>query len=118
MSVRGNQGSRPNFPTAFGDKLNIPEKGALSNQKIEGNVTYFESQIAGDIDYEQPREFYQVQLTEQDRANLHSNIAGTLVNVDNEDIRETLLKQFAKVDPALERGIRDAYKKASNGTAV
>lgn len=76
------------------------------------------SEINDDIDFEQPRQFYNVQLSEHDRANLHNNIAGTLVNVDNEDIRETLLKQFAKVDAALERGVRDAYKKASNGTIV
>ena len=119
LSVRGNQGSRPNFPTEFGDKLNVEKKsGALPEQKIEGDVEYYLSEINEDIDYEQPRQFYQVQLSEHDRANLHSNIAGTLVNVDNEDIRETLLKQFAKVDAALERGVRDAYKKASNGTVA
>jgi catalase len=115
LAVRGNQGSRQNFPDEYRDKLNVVERpSALANQKVEGNVTYYESQIEGDIDYEQPREFYQVQMNAQDRANLHSNIAGTLVNVDNDDIRETLLEQFGKVDSALERGVREAYKEAMN----
>jgi len=43
---------------------------------------------------------------------LHSNIAGTLVNVDNDDIRETLLEQFGRVDAALEKGVREAYREA------
>jgi catalase len=115
LAVRGNQGSRQNFPDEYRDKLNVVERpSALANQKVEGNVTYYESQIEGDIDYEQPRQFYQVQMNAQDRANLHSNIAGTLVNVDNDDIRETLLEQFGKVDSALERGVREAYKEAMN----
>lgn len=113
LAVRGNQGSRQNFPDEYRDKLNVVERpGALVTPKVEGNVTYYESEIQGDIDYEQPREFYQVQLNEQDRANLHSNIAGTLVDVTNDDIRETLLEQFGKVDKALEQGVRDAYKEA------
>lgn len=113
LEGRGNQGSRQNFPDEFRDKMNVVEKpGAITHQKVEGNITYYESQIEGDIDFEQPREFYQVQLNAQDRANLHSNIAGTLVNVDNDDIRETLLEQFGKVDAALEQGVRDAYQEA------
>lgn len=113
LSVRGNQGSRQNFPDEHRDPLNVVKKpGAITEPKIEGNLTYWESEIAGDIDFEQPREFYQVQLSEQDRQNLHSNIAGTLVDVDVDDIRETLLEQFGKVDAALERGVREAYQEA------
>lgn len=113
LSVRGNQGSRQNFPDEHRDPLSVVKKpGAITEPKIEGNLTYWESEIAGDIDFEQPREFYQVQLSEQDRQNLHSNIAGTLVDVDVDDIRETLLEQFGKVDAALERGVREAYQEA------
>lgn len=113
LSVRGNQGSRQNFPDEHRDPLNVVKKpGAITEPKIEGNLTYWESEIAGDIDFEQPREFYQVQLSEQDRQNLHSNIAGTLVDVDVDDIRETLLEQFGKIDAALERGVREAYQEA------
>ncbi|KAM0718616.1 hypothetical protein Q7P37_005686 [Cladosporium fusiforme] len=113
LSVRGNQGSRQNFPDQYRDPLKTVKKpGAITEPKIEGNLTYYQSEIEGDIDFEQPRQFYQVQLSEQDRKNLHDNIAGTLVNVDNDDIREALFEQFAKVDAALERGVREAYKEA------
>ena len=40
------------------------------------------------------------------------------MSVDNDDIREMLLGEFAKVDEALEQGVRDAYQTALSEAAL
>ncbi|KAF2726284.1 catalase-like protein [Polychaeton citri CBS 116435] len=113
LNTLGNQGSRPNFPAEFIDPLNIIERPAtVIEQPLNGSTVHWESEIDESIDYEQPRIFYEQQIAQHDRDNLHSNIAGTFLMVDNEAVRNTLYKEFGKISSDLEAGVRAAYKEA------
>ncbi|KAI7640388.1 hypothetical protein KC322_g20600 [Hortaea werneckii] len=115
LAVHGNSGSRKNFPAEYIDPINVIEKPAtVIEQPLNGSTVHWESQIDGDIDYEQPRMFYEG-LSQTDKDHLYSNIAGTLVNVDNEEVMAALLKQFGLVSDDFEKGVRTAYKKAMSG---
>jgi catalase len=117
--VHGNQGSRPNFPAKYIDLLNV-EARQHYDIDVPLNATstvYYESQIDDNIDYEQPRMFYEG-FSQTDKDHLYSNIAGTLVNVDNQGVLDALFAQFEKVSPALKSGVQSAYAAALNSTST
>jgi catalase len=113
LSALGNQGSRKNFPAKYIDPINvIPRPATEIEDPLSGTTVFHESDFDPNIDYEQPTMFYENSLSAGDRANLHGNIAGTLVNVDNEQVFNALLEQFGKVSKDFEAGVREAYKAA------
>ncbi|KAI7366817.1 CAT1 catalase [Hortaea werneckii] len=115
LAVHGNSGSRKNFPAEYIDPINVIEKPAtVIEQPLNGSTVHWESQMEGDIDYEQPRMFYEG-LSQTDKDHLYSNIAGTLVNVDNEEVMTALLKQFGLVSEDFEKGVGTAFEKAMSG---
>jgi catalase len=75
------------------------------------------SEIDENIDYEQPRMFYEG-LSDTDKDHLYSNIAGTLLNVDVQGVLDNLFKQFEKISPALLAGVKDAYAKAQQAKST
>lgn len=112
LAQHGNQGSRKNFPAEYIDPINVIERpGTVIEQPLNGSTVHWQSQIEGDIDYEQPRIYYE-SMSDMDKDHLHSNIAGTLTNVDNEAVFEALMKQFGLTSKSLEQGVRSAYEKA------
>ncbi|PSK40142.1 Catalase-1 isoform B [Elsinoe australis] len=117
IAVHGNQGSRPNHPAVW-DDLEIPERpGTIVEDDLSGRTEHYESKINETLDYEQPKYFYEEVLNEQDRRNLHANIAGTLVNVKRQQVFDGLLGQFEKISPAFAQGVRSAFETArGNGT--
>ncbi|KAF2770825.1 catalase-like protein [Teratosphaeria nubilosa] len=117
--VHGNQGSRPNFPAKYIDMINVVErKGYDIDFPLNATSTVqYESQIEGDIDYEQPRMFYEG-FSQTDKDHLHGNIGGTLVNVDNKEVLDALFEQFGKVSPALKAGVNSAYLAAQNSNSA
>ncbi|EME43913.1 hypothetical protein DOTSEDRAFT_151493 [Dothistroma septosporum NZE10] len=115
LTQHGNQGSRKNFPAEYIDPINVIEKPATvidDDLSMYGTKTvHWESQIDEDIDFEQPRMFYEG-FSQTDKDHLYSNVAGTLVNVDNQKVFDAILEQFGRVSPKLEQGIRVAYEVA------
>jgi catalase len=118
LSNLGNQGSRPNFPAEYIDPIHvIPRPKTEIEDPLEGNTVFYQSELDPNLDYEQPALFYNTTLSPHDRGNLHANIAGTLVNVDNKQVFDALLAQFGKISPALEEGVRSAYQDAAGKAA-
>lgn len=93
--------------------INIIDRPATEiDDELPGTHTvHWQSEIDEDIDYEQPKMFYEG-FSQTDKDHLYSNIAGTLVNVDNSEVLEKVLEQFGKVSPALLQGVRAAYEEA------
>ncbi|EPQ32272.1 uncharacterized protein PFL1_00469 [Pseudozyma flocculosa PF-1] len=118
-SVHGNQGHRPNYPSIL-DKLKVLDRPkTVIEDKLEGSTVHYESKINPDIDYEQPRQFYEQQLTQSDRDNLHSNFAGAMANVKASIIIDNLMAQFQKISPKLAAGVQAELQKAkAKGSAV
>ena len=113
ISTSGNQGSRPNYPS-LKDQLKLSSKPkTLIQDELKGQTVYYQSEINPDIDFEQPRMFYEG-LSAQDQKNLHSNIGGKVIKVKDQDIVNQLLGQFEKVSPQLASGVRSAMKEAAN----
>ncbi|KAF2228197.1 catalase-like protein [Elsinoe ampelina] len=118
IAVHGNQGSRPNFPAEW-DDLAIPERKAVVQDELVGQTVWWQSEMDEEKDYEQPRYFYEKVLGEQDRINLHGNIAGTLVNVKRQEVLDGIFAQFGRIAEALESGVRGELEKAKgNGTVT
>ena len=114
LSAHGNQGSRKNFPAEYIDPINVIDKPrTVIEQELSGSTVHWQSKIDENIDYEQPRLFYEG-FSQTDKDHLYSNIAGTLLNVDNKEVFDALMKQFGKVSQALEAGVRDAYTEAQS----
>lgn len=115
LTSHGNQGSRPNFPAEFIDDLNYIERpGTVIDDDIPGDKTvHWLSEIDENIDYEQPRMFYEG-FSQTDKEHLYSNIAGTLVNVDNQEVLNALFVQFEKISPALLQGVQAAHEEAKS----
>lgn len=114
LSQQGNQGSRKNFPAEFIDPINVISKpNTTVDDNLSGTTVHWQSEIDEDIDYEQPRLFYE-SFSQADKDNLYSNIAGTLVNVDNQVVFDAILKQWKIVSPALASGIAAAYELAKS----
>lgn len=112
LAVHGNQGSRPNFPYAEDALKVISRPGTEIDGPLNAtSTTHFEYQIK-DIDYEQPRMFYEKTMSANDRQNLHSNIGGTLPMVKNQDVLDQLFEQFGKISKDLEAGVKKAYQDA------
>ncbi|GAB7358125.1 hypothetical protein MBLNU230_g0284t1 [Neophaeotheca triangularis] len=110
LAVHGNQGSRKNFPAEYIDPINVIDRpDTVIEQELGDSTVHWQSTIDDNIDYEQPRQFY-LSFSEGDKQNLYGNIAGTLVNVDNQEVFDNLMLQFGKVEPRLEQGIREAYE--------
>ncbi|KAF7193427.1 Catalase [Pseudocercospora fuligena] len=111
--TNGGQGSRKNFPAEYIDMINIIDRpGTEIDDEIPGTHTvHWQSQIDENIDYEQPKMFYEG-FSQTDKDHLYSNIAGTLVNVDNQEVITKLFEQFEKVSPALLEGVKKAYEEA------
>jgi len=108
LTQHGNQGSRKNFPAEYIDPINVIDRpNTTIEQELSRSTVHYESQIE-DIDYEQPRMFYEG-FSRTDKEHLYGNIAGTLLNVDNQWVFDALLEQFDKVSAGLEQGVRDAY---------
>ncbi|KAF4550230.1 Catalase-like protein [Elsinoe fawcettii] len=117
IAVHGNQGSRPNYPAPW-DELDVPERRAVVEDELDGRTTHWQSEVV-EKDYEQPRYFYENVLNEQDRRNLHGNIAGTLVFVNRAEVLDEILGQFERVAPALAQGVRSELERArGNGTST
>ena len=77
--LAGYAGSRKNFPAEYIDPIHVIEKpGTVIEQDLSGTTVHWESAIDEDIDYEQPRMFYDG-FSQMDKDHLYSNIAGTLV---------------------------------------
>jgi catalase len=113
LSNLGNQGSRPNFPAKYIDPINVIAKPKTEiEDPLEGNTVFYQSELDPNLDFEQPALFYNTTLSSRDRENLHANIAGTLVHVDNQEVFGALLEQFGKISPAFEEGVRLAYRDA------
>lgn len=113
LTTHGNQGARKNFPAEFIDPINVIARPDTEiEDPLEGSTVFWQSTIDPDIDFEQPKMFYEQNLTAPDRANLHGNIAGTLLNVDNQKVFDALLANFGKVSAQLEAGVRQAYETA------
>ena len=114
LSAHGNQGSHKNFPAEYIDPINVIDKPkTVIEQELNGSTVHWQSKIDENIDYEQPRLFYEG-FSQTDKDHLYSNIAGTLLNVDNKEVFDALMKQFGKVSQALEAGVRDAYTEAQS----
>lgn len=98
--------------------MNVIERpGTVIEEELSGSIVHYESQIE-DIDYEQPRLFYQG-FSQTDKDHLYSNIAGTLINVDNQKVLDALMVQFGKIHEGLEAGVKAAYDIAkANATAT
>lgn len=113
LSQQGNQGYRKNFPAKYIDPINvIPRPATVIEDKLNGSTTvYWESQIDERIDYEQPTLYYEG-LSQTDKEHLQSNIAGTLVNVDNIAVLDAVLQQWNRVSAELGSGILKAYERA------
>jgi catalase len=89
--------------------MNVIERpGTVLEVDTGSKSVYWESTIDEDIDYEQPRLFYE-SFSQTDKDHLYANIAGTLVNVDNTEVFDALMAQFGKVSGDLEAGVRAAY---------
>ncbi|CAK1363215.1 unnamed protein product [Cercospora beticola] len=119
LSSTGNQGSRLNFPAEYLDPINVIDRpGTAIESPIEGDSTVqWLSAIDEDIDYEQPRLFYQG-FSQTDKDHLYSNIAGTLVNVNHQEVLDALFVQFGKIDQALLNGVQTAYEQAKQKKAA
>ncbi|KAF2164264.1 hypothetical protein M409DRAFT_25607 [Zasmidium cellare ATCC 36951] len=116
LTQHGNQGWRKNFPAEYIDPIQVIEKpGTVIEQELNGSTVHWESVIDENIDYEQPRLFYEG-FSQTDKDHLYSNIAGTLVNLDNQAVFNALLEQFGKVHRGLEAGVRTAYAAAKANT--
>ncbi|SMY24970.1 unnamed protein product [Zymoseptoria tritici ST99CH_1A5] len=112
LSQVGNQGSRKNFPAEFIDPINVVDRDATTIDVETGSRSvYWESKLDEDVDYEQPRLFYE-SFSRMDKDHLYSNIAGTLVNVDNVEVFDAILLQFGKISSDLEAGVRAAHAEA------
>ncbi|EME79297.1 uncharacterized protein MYCFIDRAFT_167175, partial [Pseudocercospora fijiensis CIRAD86] len=105
----GGQGGRKNFPAQYIDMINIIDRpGTEIDDEIPGTHTvHWLSKIDENIDYEQPKMFYEG-FSQTDKDHLYSNIAGTLVNVNNQEVLTKLFEQFQKVSPALLDGVKKA----------
>lgn len=113
LQAHGNQGARKNFPATHLDPIHIIDRpGTAIDGALEGGSTvHWLSEIDEDIDYEQPRLFY-TSFSHTDKEHLYSNIAGTLVNVDRQEVLDALLGQFKKIHPDLLSGVKKAYATA------
>ncbi|KAL9527289.1 Catalase [Sphaerulina musiva] len=111
LSPHGNQGKRLNFPAEILDPIHIIDRpGTAIDHPLEGDSTVqWLSEIDENIDYEQPRLFYEG-FSQTDKDHLYSNIAGTLVNVDHQPVLDALFEQFGKISPALLTGVQTAYQ--------
>lgn len=81
LTQHGNQGSRKNFPAEYIDPIQVTDRpGTVIEQQLNGSTVHWESTIDEDIDYEQPRMFYEG-FSQTDKDHLYSNVAGTLVSL-------------------------------------
>ena len=85
----------------------------MVEDNLNGTTVHWQSEMDENIDYEQPRLFYE-SFSQTDKDNLYSNIAGTLVNVDNREVFDALMKQWSIVSPELASGIAAAYEQAKS----
>lgn len=111
-SVHGNQGSHGNSPSLKDRLRTMAQPRTVTSQAVTGTTMHWESKLDPKIDYEQPRVFYEKDLTETDRRNLHFNVASTLVNVRDSSIVDDVLAQFEKVSPTLASGVKAAVDAA------
>jgi catalase len=96
-TVNGNQGSGPNYePNSHNGPVEDPTK-KQSQFTVSGLSGRYPHQHPND-DFEQPRALFRKVMTETDRANLISNICGSLGGA-RRDIQEKMIKLFYKVDP-------------------
>ncbi|MCO5596368.1 hypothetical protein L7F22_050429 [Adiantum nelumboides] len=104
-TVLGNQGDRPMYPASW-DPYRYEKQVVFPkvNLKPGAKVEHFSSKIK-DIDYEQPRYFFEQVLSDHDKANFMDNWAGALSMVKRGYIVEQLLKQFRIVNPQLAEGV-------------
>ncbi|PWN33904.1 catalase-like protein [Meira miltonrushii] len=116
MPVTGDYGNQPIYPSSAGtykpaskDETVAPLIKLYNNATIE---TYVGE--ATDIDYEQPRYFYQ-HLSANDKKNLHSNFAGAMSKVTQPNVVSNVIKMFNKIDPNLAKGVTAAIAAAKKG---
>lgn len=120
-----NQGSRPNYPsTVYEMKFQTPAYDSSNHTTWLGGAVRSLSKIDESVDFDWPRQFVSGclaccivatdpsvqcdELSEQDRQNLISNIAGHLVGVKNDEIKKRQLDVFAKVTPEFASAIAKA----------
>jgi len=108
-----NQGSRPNYPSTQ-DQLNYqPPAYDPSNHTIWiGGAVRSLSKINETVDFDWPRSFWS-NLSQQDKDNMVSNIAGHLGAVNSDQIKKRQLDVFAKVAAdfasAIAKGMNYSY---------
>lgn len=113
MRVDGNGGSAPNyFPNSF-DNIKPDEAYKQPAWTLDSNVADWYSRNApGEDDhYSQPGIFYREVLSEQDRKNLVSNIAGAMKGIDGprkNDIVNRQLCHFFRADIGLGMAVAQA----------
>jgi catalase len=114
-TVNGNQGSAPNFEpnsiagTPKADKVYAQHKFTVEDAAIVAR----HAQQHPNSDFEQPHEFYHKVLSEQDRANLVSNIAGNLKGAKKALQQRVINEYFGQVDKGFAARIAEAIQKSS-----
>ncbi|PLW35411.1 hypothetical protein PCASD_13988 [Puccinia coronata f. sp. avenae] len=103
-SYLGNQGSRPAFDASYSRLAVVPRAYSTDNHTIwkSGAIRYL-SQIS-DIDFEQPRYFYNNLSTDQ-KKNLVDNFAGGLSQVKNSNVVKRVLQVVQRASPELAQRI-------------
>jgi catalase len=127
-----NQGSRPNYPsTVYEMKFQQPVLDSTNHTIWVGNAVRSLSQIDPRVDWDWPRQFVREypcvlkselltllfcpkvnECSENDVANLISNIAGHLSGVKVDEIKKRQLDVFANVTPKFAEAIAKAMNYA------
>ncbi len=113
MRVDGNGGSSPNyFPNSF-DNIKPDESYKQTSLQLDTNIAdWYNRNAEGENDhYTQPGIFYREVLSEQDKKNLVSNIAGAMKGIDGPKRGEIINRQlchFFRADIGLGMAIAQA----------
>lgn len=108
----GSFGHQPNYPSSAGT-YTLGPRSPLPKVPLAANATIIEYEgKIGDIDYEQPRHFYQKQLSPHDQINLASNFGSALAKVTQPHVVKNTLALFAKIDKKLAADTQHAIEAA------
>ncbi|KAI0634572.1 catalase-domain-containing protein [Trametes polyzona] len=106
MNVNGNQGSRPNYLSTL-QKIKLPPRPYVdeTHQQWTGGAVASLSSVT-ELDFDWPRRFWN-SLSQQDQANLISNVIGHLGGAPTDSVRQRMASLFYHVNATLGQAIAD-----------
>lgn len=120
-SSLGGFGKHANYPSSAGTYKEPGHANAYVHPviKLPHNTTTFTYEgDAEAIDLEQPRHFYQKELSEHGRQNIAGNFGGALAHVKQPGVVDKTLKLMAKIDERLAKDVHSAIEKAKQAKST